>query len=130
MKKIIRMICLLLMLVMLGTLVACKEEKKLIGSQTFSGEIVYIAKAPNSILEQYPNSYIVYLKTSMLATEELAEILVTEDTEKEEEFVEILRKRLAGDNIRLITYGFTDTIDPMHARLYVAKLITLVDKLP
>lgn len=133
MKKRIRIICFLLVLaLMLGSLAACKEEdeKKLLGSQVFGGEIVYIALAPSNILSQYPNSYIVYLKTSAMCTEELAEVLITEDTEKEDEFVEILRKRLVGNKIRFETYGFTDTIDPMHAKLYVAKFAILVDKLP
>ncbi len=129
MKNKIKSICLLLVLAMtLGTLAACEKEAKLSGNQRCVGEIVHIAQAPSNILSQYPNSYIVYLKTSQKATEELIEVLVTEDTEKEEEFVEILEKRLVGNQIKSETFCFTDAIDPHHARLYVAKVISIVDE--
>ncbi len=135
MKKPIRITCLLLVLAMtLGVLAACKkEENELTGHMMFKGEIVHIAKAPNRISDQYPNSYIIYLKTEYLATEELAEILVTENTEiyDDEYWGNALAQRHVGDQIIVHTYNFSSDIDPMHPRLYVAGMLSLdYEKVP
>lgn len=128
MKKAIRITCLLLVLAMtLGVLAACKkEEKKLSGTKIIKGEIIYIAKAPNNILEQYPNSYIIYVATPATYTEELAEVLITEDAEidHEKDWRNVLEQRITGDKIEAYTYNYTDIIDPDHPKLFVAQVIS------
>lgn len=132
MKKRIRIICLLLVLaMMLGTLAACKEEGvKLSGQTMFKGEIVHIAKAPYTVSEKFPNSYIVYVKTEYFASEELAEVLVTENTDlyNKEDWRNILAQRLTGNQITAYTYPFNSDIDPMHPQLYVAQVLSVIDE--
>lgn len=134
MKKIIPLLCLALVLsIASGVLLAYQmdepEPVKLVGRNLFIGKIIYISKAPVNILLQYPNSYIIYLETPDLYTEELAEILVTEDTVcTPERWSDILNTRHVGSKIEAYTYDFTGAIDQMHARLYVAQSVSLMNE--
>lgn len=132
--RLTRVLCMVLVLVllMLGTLVACRKEEQegknqksdfMFIQDSYGGYIAHVARAPGEILRLYPDSYILYvapLDGGM--DEEMVGVLVSKNTDSNDPdwLTDILEGRKTGDQVIVDIASGTEPVSEVHPRLYEA----------